>query len=292
MKTSVRFTSRFNPRREHPANVADNEEEVLDEEAYDADPAVDDPPEELPEDEELPDDDAEPPEEDDGADAPPEDDFGDEPEEAGGDLDDLVADFVDVLSVTARKLQHFTKGRGWTERPAEGRGTGRGRDKKRGRGRGSTQRGTSQRQPPRRPDARFDAQQRQSTRFDGDAGYPRSPSSGRFTPRSPASPATSTPAASTRPPSTTPPRAPFRDSGPFRPRREGAGAPQRPYYDASFVSTGREYTTYVAECIDLTASPPTPSRTCAQCSVSESFGLEIFDCAVCDCHTCEKCKHA
>ena len=112
MKTSVRFTSRFNPsRREHPANVADNEEEIFDEEAHDAEPAIDEPPEEPPEDDELPDDDAEPLEEDDGAGAPPEDDLGDEPEEAEGDLDDLVADFVDVLSVTARKLQHFTKGR-------------------------------------------------------------------------------------------------------------------------------------------------------------------------------------
>ncbi len=161
MKTSVRFTSWFNPRREHPANVADNEEEILDEEAYDAEQAIDDPPEEAQEDDELPEhfvvDDAEPPDEDDGADAPLGDDLGDEPEEAGGDLDDLVADFVDVLSVTARKLQHFTKGRGWTERPAEGRGTGRGRDKKRGRGRGSVPWSASQRQPPRRPDGRFDA---------------------------------------------------------------------------------------------------------------------------------------
>ena len=50
MKTSVRFTSRFNPsqRREHPANVADNEDEILDEEAIDAEPAIEEPPEELP----------------------------------------------------------------------------------------------------------------------------------------------------------------------------------------------------------------------------------------------------
>ncbi len=53
MKTSVRFTSRFNPRREHPANVADTEADNLDEEAYDAEQAFGDPPEEPPEEDDI-----------------------------------------------------------------------------------------------------------------------------------------------------------------------------------------------------------------------------------------------
>ena len=31
----------------------------------------------------------------------------------------MVEQFVDVLSVTAKKLQHFTKGRGWTDQPKD-----------------------------------------------------------------------------------------------------------------------------------------------------------------------------
>ena len=78
-----------------------------------------------------------------------------------------VTEFNEVLSVTAKRLQDFTRGRGWTDRPAAAAssksasysGPVRGAPKKRGRGRG---RGERPKAPPgsSQPTSSFDQPRR------------------------------------------------------------------------------------------------------------------------------------
>ena len=188
-----------------------------------------------------------------------------EDENPSTELKGQITDIFDALSATAKRLQQFTQGRGWTDRFPD-RARGRKRDKGRGsgtRGRGSAGTSPGSAAPPRGADGRFHLRGGQS-------------GTGSVAPERTADP---TPNERT---TTHWPNVPYPSSSPFR---RGQSYKRKEVF---FNESANDYEAYVVS-VDLEDSDPYIGMVCSTCETPSIDNPQLLECGHCQEVTCSTC---